>query len=90
MPRCAKLGQLPSACVHKELPPLTHAAPALPPPLPRCAPSPPPQGRIFVLEAQGGKFRVVCEKETRGAVYALTEFQGRLLAGINSRVQMYT
>ncbi|KAL4429821.1 hypothetical protein ABPG77_010938 [Micractinium sp. CCAP 211/92] len=48
------------------------------------------KGRIFVLEAQGGKFRVVCEKETRGAVYALTEFQGRLLAGINSRVQMYT
>lgn len=48
------------------------------------------QGRIFVLAAAGGKFNVVCEKATRGAVYALTEFQGRLLAGINSRVQMYT
>ncbi|PSC68559.1 DNA damage-binding 1 [Micractinium conductrix] len=47
------------------------------------------KGRIFVLHAQGGKFRVVCEKETRGAVYTLCEFQGRLLAGINSRVQMY-
>jgi DNA damage-binding protein 1 len=49
----------------------------------------PLQGRIFVLAAAGGKFNVVCEKETRGAVYALTEFQGRLLAGLNSRVQMY-
>lgn len=47
------------------------------------------KGRIFVLAATGGKFQVVCEKETRGAVYVLTEFQGRLLAGINSRVQMY-
>jgi DNA damage-binding protein 1 len=47
------------------------------------------QGRIFVLAAAGGKFSVVSEKETRGAVYALAEFQGRLLAGINSRVQMY-
>ena len=28
-------------------------------------------------------------QETRGAVYTLCEFQGRLLAGINSRVQMY-
>ena len=51
--------------------------------------SSPLQGRIFVLAAEGGKFNIVCEKETRGAVYALTEFQGRLLAGINSRVQMY-
>lgn len=50
---------------------------------------PPLQGRIFVLAASGGKLNIVCEKETRGAVYALTEFQGRLLAGINSRVQMY-
>lgn len=49
----------------------------------------PPQGRIFVLAAAGGKLCVVCEKETRGAVYSLAEFQGRLLAGINSRVQMY-
>ncbi|KAL4855081.1 DNA damage-binding protein 1 [Chlorella vulgaris] len=49
----------------------------------------PTKGRIFVLAASGGKLNIVCEKETRGAVYALTEFQGRLLAGINSRVQMY-
>ena len=56
---------------------------------PQFAPCLPLQGRIFVLAAAGGKFNVVCEKETRGAVYALTEFQGRLLAGINSRVQMY-
>ncbi|EFN59838.1 hypothetical protein CHLNCDRAFT_29381 [Chlorella variabilis] len=49
----------------------------------------PTKGRIFVLAAAGGKLCVVCEKETRGAVYSLAEFQGRLLAGINSRVQMY-
>ena len=48
-----------------------------------------PQGRIFVLAVQGGKFSIVCERETRGAVYQVAEFQGRLLAGINSRVQMY-
>lgn len=57
--------------------------------LPATFPPPSDQGRIFVLAAAGAKFNVVCEKETRGAVYALCEFQGRLLAGINSRVQMY-
>lgn len=37
----------------------------------RCPARPPaPQGRIFVLSATGGKFGVVCEKETRGAVCA--------------------
>lgn len=58
------------------------------PPLALCPP-PHTQGRIFVLSPAGGKFSVVCERETRGAVYALTDFQGRLLAGINSRVQLY-
>ena len=33
--------------------------------------------------------RAVHERETRGAVYSCIGFQGRLLCGINSRVQMY-
>lgn len=37
-------------------------------PGPCLTPTAHPQGRIFVLAATGGKFQVVCEKETRGAV----------------------
>ncbi|DBA79836.1 TPA: hypothetical protein ACH3X2_007673 [Trebouxia sp. C0005] len=51
----------------------------------------PTKGRILVLETkpQQNKLHIVCEKETRGAVYTITGFQGKLIAGINSRVQLY-
>ena len=45
---------------------ITHTRPLISP-----LPSTQPQGRIFVLAATGGKFQVVCEKETRGAVRCL-------------------
>lgn len=47
------------------------------------------QGRILLLQVHNGKLQLISEKETRGAVYNLTAFQGKLLAGINSRVQLY-
>lgn len=51
----------------------------------------PTKGRILVLETkiQQQKLHIVCEKETRGAVYTISGFQGKLIAGINSRVQLY-
>ena len=47
------------------------------------------QGRILVFSALDGKLSLVSEKETRGAVYNVLPFQGMLLTGINSRVQLY-
>ena len=47
------------------------------------------QGRILILRVDGNAFQLVSEKETRGAVYNVTEFQGKLLAGINGRLQLY-
>jgi DNA damage-binding protein 1 len=47
------------------------------------------QGRILVLQSRDGKLHVICTKETRGAVYNVTSFQGKLLAGINGRIQLY-
>ena len=47
------------------------------------------QGRILVFSAADGKLSLVSEKETRGAVYNVLPFQGMLLTGINSRVQLY-
>ena len=49
----------------------------------------PSKGRIILLEVANRKLQIVSEKETRGSVYNLTPFQGKLLAGINSRVQLY-
>ena len=47
------------------------------------------QGRILIFSAADGKLSLVSEKETRGAVYNVLAFQGMLLTGINSRVQLY-
>lgn len=47
------------------------------------------QGRILVFSAADGKLSLVSEKEARGGVYCVLPFQGMLLAGINSRVQLY-
>ncbi|KAL3145326.1 hypothetical protein ABBQ38_001586 [Trebouxia sp. C0009 RCD-2024] len=51
----------------------------------------PTKGRILVLESKPGKHKLhlVFEKDTRGAVYTISGFQGKLIAGINSRVQLY-
>jgi DNA damage-binding protein 1 len=47
------------------------------------------QGRIIILRVQGGKVLNVAVRETRGACYNITAFQGKLLAGINSRLQLF-
>lgn len=43
---------------------------------------------VFSVEGQGAerKVNLVAEVETRGAVYVLNGFNGKLLAGINSKV----
>jgi len=54
----------------------------------------PIRGRILVLEViklEGDerKLNLVAEKLTRGAVYDLCAFQGKVLASVNSKVHMY-
>ena len=46
---------------------------------------------VFCIEGQGAerKVNLVAEEETRGAVYVLNGFNGKLLAGINSKVRGY-
>ena len=47
------------------------------------------QGRICLFSVHDGRLVLVSEVETNGAVYNLTGFQKQLLAGINSRIQLY-
>lgn len=49
--------------------------------------SEPKQGRILMFQYQDGKLHQVAEKEIKGACYSLVEFNGRLLASINSTVR---
>uniref|UniRef100_A0A8C6TMM7 DNA damage-binding protein 1 n=1 Tax=Neogobius melanostomus TaxID=47308 RepID=A0A8C6TMM7_9GOBI len=47
----------------------------------------PKQGRIIVFHYTDGKLQTVAEKEVKGAVYSMVEFNGKLLASINSTVR---
>ncbi|OQR96245.1 DNA damage-binding protein [Achlya hypogyna] len=49
----------------------------------------PHQGRILIFQVVLGKLVLVAEKEVKGAVYCLNAFQNKLLAGINSKTQLY-
>ncbi|XP_037103089.1 DNA damage-binding protein 1 [Syngnathus acus] len=49
----------------------------------------PKQGRIIVFHYTDGKLQTVAEKEVKGAVYSMLEFNGKLLASINSTVRLY-
>jgi DNA damage-binding protein 1 len=54
----------------------------------------PSKGRILVfevlkLEGEERRLVLVTEKTTKGAVYELCPFGGKLLAGINAKVQLY-
>ncbi|MCI4379536.1 hypothetical protein PGIGA_G00229460 [Pangasianodon gigas] len=49
----------------------------------------PKQGRIIVFHYTDGKLQTVAEKEVKGAVYSIVEFNGKLLASINSTVRLY-
>ncbi|BBN08966.1 DNA damage-binding protein 1 [Marchantia polymorpha subsp. ruderalis] len=49
----------------------------------------PSKGRILVFVVEDGKLQLLTEKETKGAVYSLNAFNGKLLAAINQKIQLY-
>ncbi|CAH2078400.1 unnamed protein product [Thlaspi arvense] len=49
----------------------------------------PTKGRILVFLVEEGKLQLVTEKETKGSVYSLNAFNGKLLAAINQKIQLY-
>ncbi|OAY75001.1 DNA damage-binding protein 1a [Ananas comosus] len=49
----------------------------------------PTKGRILVFLVEDGKLQLIAEKETKGAVYSLNAFNGKLLAAINQKIQLY-
>lgn len=42
---------------------------------------------MFIVEE--GRLQLITEKETKGAVYSLNAFNGKLLAAINQKIQLY-
>lgn len=51
--------------------------------------SEPKQGRILMFSVEDGKLHQMAEKEVKGACYSLSEFNGKLLASINSTVRLF-
>ncbi|KAL0819945.1 hypothetical protein ABMA28_007945 [Loxostege sticticalis] len=51
--------------------------------------SEPKQGRLLLFHWTEGKLIQVAEKEIKGACYAMVEFNGKLLASINSTVRLF-
>ncbi|XP_014287545.1 DNA damage-binding protein 1 [Halyomorpha halys] len=51
--------------------------------------SEPKQGRIIMFNVEDGKLHQAAEKEVKGACYSLSEFNGKLLASINSTVRLF-
>ncbi|KAL1180727.1 hypothetical protein V6Z11_A03G251400 [Gossypium hirsutum] len=49
----------------------------------------PTKGRILVFIVEDGKLQLIAEKETKGAIYSLNAFNGKLLAAINQKIQLY-
>lgn len=49
----------------------------------------PKQGRIIIFQFIDGKLNQIAEKEIKGAAYSLVEFNGKLLASINSTVRLF-
>lgn len=49
----------------------------------------PSKGRILVFVVEDGKLQLIAEKETKGSVYSLNAFNGKLLAAINQKIQLY-
>lgn len=49
----------------------------------------PKVGRLLLFYWHDGKLQQVAEKEVKGAPYVLCEFNGKLLAGINSTVRLF-
>ncbi|XP_026318053.1 DNA damage-binding protein 1 [Hyposmocoma kahamanoa] len=51
--------------------------------------SEPKQGRILLFQWSEGKLSQVAEKEIKGGCYTLVQFNGKLLASINSTVRLF-
>ncbi|KAF7266770.1 hypothetical protein GWI33_019945 [Rhynchophorus ferrugineus] len=51
--------------------------------------SEPKQGRIIIFQWNDNKLTQVSEKEIKGACYSLADFNGKLLASINSTVRLF-
>ncbi|XP_030764681.1 DNA damage-binding protein 1 [Sitophilus oryzae] len=51
--------------------------------------SEPKQGRIVIFQWNDNKLTQISEKEIKGACYSLGEFNGKLLANINSTVRLF-
>jgi len=50
----------------------------------------PTEGRILVFEAsEERKLRLVTEKEVKGGTYCLNSFNGKLLAAVNSKIELF-
>ena len=49
----------------------------------------PSRGRILIFKVDDNTLCLIAEKEVRGAVYNLNAFKGKLLAGINSKVELF-
>jgi DNA damage-binding protein 1 len=49
----------------------------------------PTAGRVLVLAVSDGRLQLVAEAQTKGAVYSLTELRGRIVAGVNNRIEVY-
>uniref|UniRef100_T1HGH0 CPSF_A domain-containing protein n=1 Tax=Rhodnius prolixus TaxID=13249 RepID=T1HGH0_RHOPR len=49
----------------------------------------PKQGRIIMFQVDDGRLIMVCEKEVKGGCYSLAEFNGKLLASINTGSKQY-
>ncbi|KAF7029677.1 hypothetical protein CFC21_041363 [Triticum aestivum] len=49
----------------------------------------PTKGRILVFLVKEGKLQLIKAKETKGAVYSLKSFNGKLLAAINQKIRLY-
>lgn len=49
----------------------------------------PQVGRIIIYHYSDGKLQQVAEKEIKGACYSLVEFNGKVLASINSTVRLF-
>lgn len=49
----------------------------------------PTKGRILMLAVTDGRLSLVAEAQTKGAVYSLCELRGRIVAGVNNRIELY-
>ncbi|CAH2080609.1 unnamed protein product [Thlaspi arvense] len=47
------------------------------------------QGRILVFVVEDQKLQPIAEKETNGAVHSLNAFNGKLLAAVNQKIQLF-